>query len=51
MSFNWTFDHGSQASRAPSGLTITVREIAQMLADRRYDFAGRQAIFGLGRPD
>ena len=43
MSFNWTFDPGSQTLRAPSGLTITVREIAQMLADRRdcrHDFAG-----------
>ncbi|WP_266182159.1 hypothetical protein [Dyella humicola] len=43
MSFNWTFDPRSQTLRAPSGLAITVREIAQMLADRRdcrYDFAG-----------
>ena len=41
--FNWTFDHAAQILRAPSGLAITVREIAQMLADRRdcrYDFAG-----------
>ncbi len=43
MSFDWTFDPGSQTLHAPSGLTITGREIAQMLADRRdcrYDFAG-----------
>jgi hypothetical protein len=41
--YNWTFDPGAQILRAPSGLTITVREISQMLADRRdcrYDFAG-----------
>jgi hypothetical protein len=43
MSFSWTFDPGAQILRAPSGLTISVREVAQMLADRRncrYDFAG-----------
>lgn len=43
MPCNWTFDQPAQTLRAPSGLTITVREIAQMLADRRecrYDFAG-----------
>lgn len=43
MHFNWTFDPHAQTLRAPSGLAITVREVAQMLADRRdcrYDFAG-----------
>lgn len=43
MRFNWTFDVSTQTLRAPSGLSVTVREIAQMLADRRdcrYDFAG-----------
>ncbi|MHA6203497.1 hypothetical protein ACXU4B_03620 [Dyella soli] len=43
MPFNWTFDHHAQRLRAPSGLTITVREIAQMLADVRdcrYNFHG-----------
>lgn len=43
MQFNWTFDHGAQTLRAPSGVTITTREIAQILADHRdcrYDFAG-----------
>jgi hypothetical protein len=41
MRFNWTFDVTTQTLRAPSGLSLTVREIAQMLADRRdsrYDF-------------
>lgn len=43
MRFNWTFDHAAQILRAPSGYSISVREIAQLLADRRdckYDFAG-----------
>lgn len=43
MPFNWTFDQSAQTLCAPAGRTITVREIAQMLADRRdcrYNFAG-----------
>jgi len=46
MQFNWTFDPKAQALRAPSGVTITVREIAQMLADQRdcrYNFTGAWA--------
>lgn len=46
MRFKWTFDDNTQSLRAPSGVTITVSEIAQMLADRRdcrYDFAGAWA--------
>ena len=43
MRFNWTFDPAAQILRAPSGYSISVREIAQLLADIRdcrYDFAG-----------
>jgi len=43
MPFNWTFDPTAQSLRAPSGVTITVREIAQMLADHRdysFNFGG-----------
>jgi len=43
MPFRWQFDPVRQTLRAPSGLTITVREIAQLLADQRdcqYDFHG-----------
>lgn len=43
MRFNWTFDDRRQELRSPAGTVISVREIAQMLADRRdcrYDFLG-----------
>jgi hypothetical protein len=52
MSFNWTFDPATQTLRAPSGLSITVREIAQMLADhrdRQYNFAGDWAGWKMRR--
>lgn len=43
MAKPWHFDPARQTLHAPSGLTITVREIAQLLADRRdcrFDFHG-----------
>jgi hypothetical protein len=43
MVYNWTFDARRQELRSPAGITITLREIAQRLADRRpcqHDFAG-----------
>jgi hypothetical protein len=39
----WHFDPSRQILHTPSGRSITVREIAQLLADRRdcrYDFHG-----------
>jgi hypothetical protein len=41
--FNWTFNQATQQLRAPSGLTITVKEIARWIQDRayhRYDLTG-----------
>jgi hypothetical protein len=43
MKFSWKFDRKAQVLRAPSGWSITVREIAQALQDRiacRYDLTG-----------
>jgi len=43
MKFRWSFDAAAQTLRAPSGWTITVREIAQYLQDRvhcHYDLTG-----------
>jgi len=43
MRFNWTFDVRRQELRSPAGMVIHVREIAQVLADRRncrHDFHG-----------
>ena len=43
MKFSWKFDPEAQTLRAPSGWTITVREIAQALQDRiacRHDLTG-----------
>lgn len=43
MKFTWKFDAGQQTLHAPSGWSITVREIAQELQDRlncRYDLSG-----------
>lgn len=43
MPFNWTFDNHRQELRSPAGTVVSVREIAQMLADRRecrHDFLG-----------
>lgn len=43
MRFNWTFDAHKQSLSAPSGWTITVREIATWLQDRvhhRHDLTG-----------
>lgn len=43
MPFNWSFDSHNQALRAPSGWTVTVREIATWLQDRvanRHDLTG-----------
>lgn len=43
MTYKWSFDARRQELRSPAGITITVREIAQMIADRqdcRHDFAG-----------
>lgn len=40
---HWTFNAGRQELKSPAGLIISVREIAQMLMDRRenrYDFTG-----------
>jgi len=52
MPFRWEFDPVRQALQAPSGLTINVREIAQLLADRRdcrYDFHGEWAGWKMRR--
>lgn len=43
MKFSWKFDPAAQTLRAPSGWTITVREIAQELQDKvhcRYNLTG-----------
>lgn len=43
MKFSWKFDPVAQTLHAPSGWTITVREIAQALHDRtahRHDLTG-----------
>lgn len=40
---SWTFDQRRQELRSPAGVVVSVREICQLLADRRdcrYDFAG-----------
>lgn len=41
--FQWRFDELNQVLHAPSGFSITVREIAEQLQDRvynRYDLGG-----------
>jgi hypothetical protein len=46
--FDWTFDPLAQLLRAPSGLTITVREIAHWVQDKvyhRHDLTGPWAGF------
>ncbi len=43
MPYNWKFDERRQELRSPAGTVISVREIAQMIADRRecrHDFHG-----------
>jgi len=43
MKYHWQFDATQQRLVAPSGLSITVHEIAHMIADRRdcrHDFHG-----------
>ncbi len=43
MRFNWTFDERRQELRSPAGTVVSVREVAQMIADRRdcrHDFLG-----------
>jgi len=52
MKLRWKFDAKRQELQAPSGWTITVREIAQMLADRRdcrHDFHGSWAGWKMRR--
>jgi hypothetical protein len=43
MPYNWTFDETRQELHSPAGYTVSIREIAQLLADRRdckHDFHG-----------
>lgn len=43
---SWTFDPSRQELRSPAGFVVSVREIAQLLADRhdcRHNFAGAWA--------
>ncbi|HET6553227.1 MAG TPA: hypothetical protein VFG49_06765 [Dyella sp.] len=44
MRFNWTFDPQNHSLRAPSGRTVTVREIATWLQDRVAKPIHMQAI-------
>lgn len=37
MRFRWTFDDSAQTLRAPSGLSLSVREIATWVQDRLYN--------------
>jgi len=52
VKFSWKFDPVAQTLHAPSGTKITVREIAQLLADRRdcrHDFHGLWAGWKMRR--